>query len=266
MIIDFNILLIFIAILVVCLIGFKKYIWFISIGYGLSISIVGIMLLILFFDELDILKITSSIVLICYGIRLSGFLAIREFKNNTYSKKMKNEIKDGSNMTILLKIFLWITCAILYLFMTSPIIFRFINNSNENISLIIGIIISIIGIIIESVSDFQKNKSKKKNPDKFCSSGLFKIVRCPNYFGELIIWTGVFITGINCLTIPQFLISIIGYVGIIYVMFSGARRLEIRQDKTYGKDPNYMKYIKKTPILIPLIPLYSVKKYKWLVA
>ena len=48
-------------------------------------------------------------------------------------------------------------------------------------------------------------------------------------------------------------------------MFSGARRLELRQDRTYKDDKDYQEYIKKTPILIPLIPLYSVKKYKWLV-
>ena len=48
-------------------------------------------------------------------------------------------------------------------------------------------------------------------------------------------------------------------------MFSGARRLELRQDRTYGNDNQYQKYSKSTPILIPFIPLYSVKKYKWLV-
>lgn len=48
-------------------------------------------------------------------------------------------------------------------------------------------------------------------------------------------------------------------------MFSGARRLELRQDRTYGNDKDYQKYVKTTPILIPLIPLYSVKKHKWLV-
>ena len=52
----------------------------------------------------------------------------------------------------------------------------------------------------------------------------------------------------------------------VAVMFSGARRLELRQDKNYGKDPEYQKYVTTVPILVPFIPLYSVKKYKWLVA
>jgi len=49
-------------------------------------------------------------------------------------------------------------------------------------------------------------------------------------------------------------------------MFSGARRLEVRQNKNYGADPEYRAYVKSTPILLPFIPLYSVEKYKFLVA
>ncbi len=261
-----ELIIIFIAILAVCLIGFKKYIWFISIGYGFSISIVGIMLLILFRNNLELGYIIGSIILILYGFRLGGFLLFREIKSSSYNKKMKNEISDGSHMTIPLKIMLWISCALLYIMMTSPIIYRFINNSGTDTCYIIGLIITVLGITLEALSDFQKNKAKKKNPHRFVDTGLFKLVRCPNYLGELIIWLGVFITGFTTLQgIGQWLIAIIGFLGIVYIMFSGARRLELRQDRTYGEDKEYQKYVKTTPILIPFIPLYSVKKHKWLV-
>ena len=49
-------------------------------------------------------------------------------------------------------------------------------------------------------------------------------------------------------------------------MFGGARRLEIRQNKSYGDDPEYQRYVKTTPIMIPFVPIYSVEKYTWLVA
>ena len=49
-------------------------------------------------------------------------------------------------------------------------------------------------------------------------------------------------------------------------MFSGARRLELRQTETYGSDPEFQKYIKKTPLILPFVPIYSVAKYKWLQA
>ena len=173
-------IIILISILIVCLIGFKKYVWFISLGYGFSITTVGVMLLILFSNNLTIPLILSSIVLIGYGLRLGLFLAIRELKSTSYNKKKKNEISDGSNMTLFVKIMLWISCALLYLLMTSPIIYRFINHDIGDTCFYIGLIISVIGIIIEALSDYQKGQSKKKNPNRFCDSGLFKIVRCPN--------------------------------------------------------------------------------------
>ena len=112
----------------------------------------------------------------------------------------------------------------------------------------------------------QKNNAKKVNPRRFVDTGLYRIVRCPNYLGEMIFWTGVVIVAIGAASGLQWIVIAIGYIGIIFVMFSGARRLEIRQDKNYGTDPEYQKYVSSVPILLPFIPLYSVKKHKWLVA
>lgn len=121
-------------------------------------------------------------------------------------------------------------------------------------------------IVLESATDFTKNRFKKKYPKQFCNVGLFKIVRCPNYLGEVLIWTGAFLSGVTALNGGlQWAVALIGWICIVYIMFGGARRLEIRQNKNYGKDPEYKKYVKSTPILIPLVPLYSVEKYKWLV-
>lgn len=265
MIITNEVLIIFLAILIVCMIGFKKYVWFISLGYGFSICMVGIMNLVLFKENIGLSLIISSLILILYGLRLGGFLAIRELKSSSYNNKMKKEISDGKNMPLFAKIALWITCALLYLLMTSSVIYRFVNGDGLDLCFIVGMVIAVFGITIESLSDYQKSKSKKINPNIFCSSGLFKLVRCPNYLGELFIWLGIFISGFTTLSGFQWLVSIIGFVGIVYIMFIGARRLELRQDRVYGDNSKYQEYIKKTPILLPFVPLYSVKKHKWLV-
>ena len=120
---------------------------------------------------------------------------------------------------------------------------------------------------METTADLQKNAAKKVNPGRFVDTGLFRIVRCPNYFGEMLFWTGVFVGGITIYAgALQWVVAVVGYLGIIYVMFGGARRLEIRQTRTYGDDPEYQRYVRTTPIMIPLVPLYSVEKYTWLVA
>ena len=131
----------------------------------------------------------------------------------------------------------------------------------------IGLGIMVCGVILEAIADLQKTAAKKKNSSRFVDTGLYRIVRCPNYLGELLLWTGMFLTGTTALKgILQWVLALLGYALIIWVMFSGARRLEIRQDKNYGNDPEYQKYVRTVPIILPFVPLYSVKKYKFLVA
>ena len=125
----------------------------------------------------------------------------------------------------------------------------------------------VCGVILEAIADLQKSGAKKKNSRRFVDTGLYRIVRCPNYLGELLLWTGMLLTGTTAIRgILQWVLALLGYALIVWVMFSGARRLEIRQDKNYGNDPEYQKYVRTVPIIIPFIPLYSVKKYKFLVA
>ena len=139
------------------------------------------------------------------------------------------------------------------------------NNAKDNIVVYIGAAVMVLGLVLESVVDIQKNNDRKVNPRRFVDTGLYKLVRCPDYLGEMIFWTGVLLSCIGAVSGLQWILVAIGYIGIIFVMFSGARRLEIRQNKNYGNDPEYRKYVKSVPVMVPFVPLYSVEKYKWLV-
>lgn len=247
--------------------GFKKYVWFISIGYGFSVAAIGAALLLLFRGGLTGGTVAACVLFIVYGCRLGGYLALRERKSSTYNAKMKTEIKSGDGMKLVAKASIWLSAALLYACETSPVLFRLENGAGTDTPLLVGLCVSGCGLIVESAADLQKNAAKKVNPRRFVDTGLYRIVRCPNYFGEMLFWTGVFVGGVSALHgVWQWVAALCGYLGIIYVMFGGARRLEMRQNRTYGSDPAYRAYVKKTPIMVPLIPLYSVEKYKWLVA
>ncbi len=253
--------------LAAAIVGFHNYIWFFSVGYGLAIAAIGATLAIGFHGSIHLPELLACLLLIVYGLRLSGYLLIREFGSSAYKKILSPEIERSKRMPIGAKIALWLVCGLLYALMTCPLFFRLNNGIPADLMLWIGLLVMACGVILEVVADLQKSAAKKINSRRFVDTGLYRFVRCPNYLGELLIWTGMLLSGTTALKgILQWTLAILGYLLIIWVMFSGARRLELRQDRNYGDDPEYQQYIHTVPIILPFVPLYSVKKYKFLVA
>ena len=128
------------------------------------------------------------------------------------------------------------------------------NNSNFGILDIIGVLIWIIGFVIEVVSDRQKSefKNNKSNAGQFIQSGLWKYSRHPNYFGEILIWTGMAVIGVT-------IYSGLGWLGLISPFFvfvilnyiSGVRLLEKQANERWGSNNAYQSYKQKTPVLFP---------------
>ena len=77
--------LLFAAAMVISSIGFKNYVWFISLGYGFSIAGLGILMPLLFGQSLTLGTGLCCLLFLIYGLRLGGYLAIREFKSATYN-------------------------------------------------------------------------------------------------------------------------------------------------------------------------------------
>ena len=142
-------------------------------------------------------------------------------------------------------------------------LFRYYNESEDVVVPIIGFAVSVLGLVLESVADKQKSAQKSERPDMVATKGLYKICRCPNYFGEILFWTGVFISGITAYaSVGQWIVAVVAYVCIVFIMFNGAQRLEKRQIARYGEDEEYNEYADKTPIIIPLLPIYHLNKKK----
>ena len=116
----------------------------------------------------------------------------------------------------------------------------------------IGLIVFILGLSIEIIADYQKTVFRRniENKDKFITTGLWSLSRHPNYFGEILLWTGVAVMSISSLQGLQFitLISPI-FVYILLVYISGIRILEDQAKKKWGHLDSFKEYLKNTPRL-----------------
>lgn len=251
---------------VLCAVGFYKFVYFLSIGYGFAVAGGGITILIMaiangWSTDILWLAVIQMLLFLAYGVRLSGFLLVREIKNAAYRKTLKEATGNDKKMPIFVLATIWVFVSILYTAQVSPMFFRYYNEAEDVVLPILGIVVSVLGLVLESVADNQKSAQKKKNPDKVATEGLYKIVRCPNYLGEIIFWTGIFISGITAYAgVGQWITAIIAYICIVFIMFNGAQRLEKRQMARYGNDKEYNDYADKTPIIIPLLPIYHLNK------
>ncbi len=251
--------IIFLACLLACSIGFKKFVWFMSVGYGLGVAAGGLAILAVFNVKNTWISVLQCAVLIFYGMRLALFLYNREIKSKSYNEAMKGVSDAAVPMPVM--VCMWIFMGALYTMQVSPVFFRLYNGSTDVFVPVLGAVISFCGAVIEALADKQKSEQKKKDPKKVAMEGLFKICRCPNYFGELLMWLGVFIGGLTTYRgIGQWLFAVIALIAICVIMFDGAKRLETRQSKRYGNDPEYNHYCDTTPIIIPFVPLYHLTK------
>ena len=126
---------------------------------------------------------------------------------------------------------------------------------------IAGASVWLVGLLVEAVADAQKAafKAKKENRGRFVASGLWRYSRHPNYFGEILVWWGLFVYTVPVLHGAAFAV-VIGpvFITLLLLFVSGIPPLERSSDEKYGSDPAYRDYKRRTSILVPLPPRSTV--------
>ena len=117
----------------------------------------------------------------------------------------------------------------------------------------VGIAIWASGMLIEIVSDRQKSafRSDPANSGRFITTGLWAWSRHPNYFGEILLWTGMAVIAVPILQGWQWatLISPV-FVFFLLTKVSGVPMLEDAADERWGGQDDYEAYKRNTPVLL----------------
>lgn len=128
---------------------------------------------------------------------------------------------------------------------------------------VVGIVVWLLGMTIEIVADAQKSafRADPKNKDEFIRTGLWSRSRHPNYFGEIVIWVGVFLTAAPVLAGWQW-VAILSplFVILLLTRVSGIPLLEARAEKKWGDRADYVEYRENTPSLIPRLTRPAVRE------
>ena len=200
------------------------------------------------FTNLNGANIVIVLLISLWAIRLGSFLFMR-IHHDGEDKRFRSIKPSASQffMTWTLQ-GLWVSlcsmCALTAISSNTGIV--------TNAFFYIGLALFILGFAIEVMADMEKSafKANQENKDKFITTGLWARSRHPNYFGEIVLWTGIAVMSFSSLEGLQYLTlisPIFTYLLLVYV--SGVRMLEARGDLKWGDDPAYQEYKKRTPVL-----------------
>jgi len=126
-------------------------------------------------------------------------------------------------------------------------------NTGDSFSLIngIGVIVWLIGFLFESVGDAELARFSRdqRNRGKILQSGLWRYSRHPNYFGEVVLWWGIWLMAAG---VPGSSFSIVGPLTITYLILkvSGIPMLE----KKMVENAEFADYKRRTNMFIPWPP------------
>ena len=232
-----------------------------DISYGLTFVLASLASVYIAYEYMSVFKWLLLLLIMVWGLRLSTYLFVRILKTG------KDKRFDGVREDPLKFGRFWILQAVSVFIILLPTTYTLLLEQTTYMSLFsfIGFLISILGILIESIADIQKFvfKSKGENKGKWIQSGLWKYSRHPNYLGEILMWLGVFVYvlpyindwGIFTVISPM-------YITYLLLFVSGIPTLERGYAKMYKGSEEYMKYIENTGVLFPKIFLKRIgKKY-----
>jgi steroid 5-alpha reductase family enzyme len=223
----------------------------VDIAWGLGF--IGVTLLTFFLKEgWTTRQFIVSVMIFLWGMRLALHISIRK-KGRGEDFRYAKWRHDWGRWFVLRSYFqIFMLQGVFLLVIAIPIML--INHSpREGLTWIdlFGIGVWCTGFFFEAVGDYQLKQFKRKpeNKGKIITTGLWRYTRHPNYFGEVVMWWGIFLCA---LSVENGWIAILSPLTITFLLLrvSGVTMLE----KKYQGNPEFEVYAKRTNAFFPWFP------------
>lgn len=243
----------------------KKDNSYIDVLWGLTFVAPLAALLILFgaTNQMIYARVWLNFVLVSiWGVRLAIHIGIRHTVEDFRYVDMRNGWMKGGLCA-------YYVSAFVYVFMLQALFSLIVNSASlyttiwtANNSLIwtdyVGLAVWIFGFVFELTGDEQLKihlADKTPGKTKFIKWGLWRYTRHPNYFGEAVLWWGIWIIacsdrlGFVTFFSPLFITVLVRYI-------SGVPLLE----KKYEARPDWQEYCSETNVFVPWFVNYASSK------
>ncbi len=198
-------------------------------------------------SDRQLIHLLALWLVVAWAIRIGIFLFYRVLK---FKKDSRFDDMRGKWLAFLR---FWFLQGLTVFIILLPGLFLWDNSYEPNIIMIAGILIWGLGLIIETVADYQKIQFKLAGRKSWIDQGIWRASRHPNYLGEITVWIGFYLSVVSALPGNYKWIALASplYIAALLLKGSGVPILEKAADQQWGKDKKYQEYKKSVPVLVP---------------
>jgi steroid 5-alpha reductase family enzyme len=238
-----------------CAVLWVNFVYVFNYGYALSTFFVN--LLVLAWQGVSLGGLIIGGLLMIYGLRLFLFVRGRYAQPGFAGRKAGLKVAHQQLPTpIKVLLYLQTTTLMAYHAMTTYNISARADETGGNgvtPFVIVGAVILAVGLIVEAISDAQKQRAKVADDSRWIDSGLFSRSRHPNYLGEIIVQVGIIVAGLGSAD-GSLLLLISGIIAPLYIvilMLSATTGGELSKEKKYGENADFRAYAERSGALLP---------------
>jgi steroid 5-alpha reductase family enzyme len=218
-----------------------------DLSYGLTFILLSVFLFVRH-PPVTAPSLAATLMVVLWGLRLAGYLFFRIMR-------MKRDKRFDGIREHFWKFFqFWFFQGVVVWVILLPVILWFGASGPWNLWMTIGLLVWAAGLVIETIADAQKFrfKSQPGGGGHWVDTGLWRLSRHPNYFGEILCWWGVFFFVSRDLG-PWVWAGAIGPVTLtaILLFFTGIPTLEKSASEKFAGNPEYQAYRERTRLLVP---------------
>lgn len=189
----------------------------------------------------------------CWGLRLGGYIFLRNRGHGEDPRYQAMRRNAGRRFWWFSFIQVFLLQGVLMWLISMPLVWAATSRASAIAwTAVAGVAVWSAGFMFESVGDWQlaRFRADPANHGKVMDSGLWRYTRHPNYFGDALVWWGLFLiaagAGIGWFTVVSPII-----MTVLLVRVSGVALLERSQVRT---KPGYRDYIARTSAFVPWFP------------
>lgn len=131
-------------------------------------------------------------------------------------------------------------------------------NNFSQLIVYLGLVVALIGLFFEVVGDEQLRRHIQKGTRSLMKDGLWSMTRHPNYFGEIMIWVGLYVSGLVLLADSS--VPIVFYLALVIspiIMSTVLIKISTPLlEKNMEKYDGWEKYCENTPMIFPVKKLW----------